>query len=295
MMDEHNDPDDPLAWWGGARTEHMSLDCTLTAALAPEATIGTVAVLRFNRLPDLLCHLTHEDFLTLFVPGLGSACSPETRPFLTCNPRVGWEAHLGAGSRLSTSAEEAQELCQLVDEVAPLYQARLAEVTTRLGLWGYPPTTTAYGKQAARLCTVPVWLWQATMQFCDAHGFADGDSPWHRFLVLGDEVQVWHEEAHAAQVSLSGRPIFPLLGQEVEVEVLYRLPDLKDLAYRPQAAWADAIGEASAWTAPYAAEWFVETLLPQVLTHHAYHVADVAAPVGGWKGLLQALLPLCFR
>ena len=105
MMDGQHDPDDPLAWWGHAHTDHLSLDCTLTAIMTPDATIGTVAVLRFTRLPALLCHLTHRDLLTMFVPGLGSACSPETRPFLVFDPRFGWEAHLGAGSRLTLSEQ----------------------------------------------------------------------------------------------------------------------------------------------------------------------------------------------
>ncbi len=67
MIDEHNDSGDALDWWGGAHTDRMSLDCTLSAILAPDATIGTVAVLRFTRLPDLLCHLSHQDLLTRFV------------------------------------------------------------------------------------------------------------------------------------------------------------------------------------------------------------------------------------
>lgn len=84
---------------------------------------GVVAIIQFAKCQDILWQLTHQENVQEFLPGIGTDCSPDTRRFLIGqDENGGWWARLGRGTRVWLSDDEAQDLCEAVDEVFLLDQ-----------------------------------------------------------------------------------------------------------------------------------------------------------------------------
>ena len=216
-------------------------------------------------LRGLTCHLSHAEILTDLMIGLDTLPGWETRCFLQQTEQNTFEARLGQ-TRVILSKDEADELCDAVDEVCQKYKNILVKTTDTLETWDFQPVSVE-DERGFELLSVEQWLWDLMRQFAHEFDYDNGNSDWHIF-----DSQSW-----GIRVSRKGNPdhvvILPKFGSNfspsTQVDLIYvdcitYLHLYQDI---PTTSIFKDVGPHGVWTATYTKQWIEQSFIPKVLSY----------------------------
>lgn len=137
-------------------------------------------LLRFKRVEVYGCGITfgHRDLVGLF-RGMGTPPDARSRGFVVARDERNDEYLIQLGNnRFTLSAEEAADLCGVIDRLGAWYlaKARRAECEVLNSIEFAPAEGGGY-----LLCAVGLGLWRKIIRFAAAHDYANGKTRWHVF------------------------------------------------------------------------------------------------------------------
>ena len=137
-------------------------------------------LLRFKRVEVYGCGITfgQRELVGLF-RGMGTPPEARSRGFVVARDDRKNEYLIQLGNnRFTLSAEEAADLCSVVDRLGAWYLAKLLRAETEV------LNSAEFGRAEAGgylLCGVGLNLWREVLRFASAHDYAKGKTRWHVF------------------------------------------------------------------------------------------------------------------
>ncbi len=283
---------EPLTKQEGRQLTVVKPKVAITCEL-PVAFEGGSCRIEFSNimLQGLTCHLSHSEILTELFIGLGTLPGWETRSFIHATEQGTFEVHLGE-TTVILSQNEANDLCDAVDEVCQKYKEILVEATNVLETWEFRPVSMEDIK-GFELLSVVQWLWDLMKQFSREFDYANGNSDWHIF----DSHHAW-----SIRVTRKGKPeqdhvvIRPKIGNSFfpsnkEVDLLYVdcITYLQLYRDKPYGSIYKDVGPLGIWTATYTKEWIEQQFIPKVLSY--YSVSRSSTRIGKIKRMATKMFP----
>jgi 5-methylcytosine-specific restriction endonuclease McrA len=134
--------------------------------------------------------LDHKEILDILFPGLNTDLKLGFRRFIICpeyNPNGYYIVRL-SGNQFSVTSEEANNLCQIIDDFIKVYIEAVQKIENSLGTSKFELSEKV--ESGFRLLKIPGWLWRDMIKFANSFDYAYGDSPWNIFSRSGGNLIV---------------------------------------------------------------------------------------------------------
>src|SRR5579875_63190 len=218
-------------------------------------------------LRGLICHLSHTEILADLMIGLGTPPGWGTRSFLRKTEQNTFDAHLGQTSVL-LSKDEAEELCDAVDEVCREYKNILIETTNALETWDFQPVSME-NERGFELLSVEQWLWNLMKRFAHEFDYDNGNSDWHIFDSHSWGIRVSQKDGpdHVVILPRFGNIFSP----STQVDLIYIdcITYLHLYRNTPITSIFQDVGPHGIWTARYTKKWIEQRFIPKVLSYYS--------------------------
>jgi 5-methylcytosine-specific restriction endonuclease McrA len=134
--------------------------------------------------------LGHKEILDTLFPGLNTDLKLGFREFIigTDYSLNGYYIVQLAGNRFLVTSEEANNLCQIIDDFMKAYIESIRKLEKSLGTGEFELSEKF--KNGFRLLKVPGWLWRNIIEFANNFDYEAGDSPWNIFSRSGGKLIV---------------------------------------------------------------------------------------------------------
>jgi 5-methylcytosine-specific restriction endonuclease McrA len=209
--------------------------------------------------------LDHKEILDILFPGLNTDLKLGFRKFIICpeyNPNGYYIVRL-AGNQFLVTSEEANNLCQIIDDFIKVYIEAIQKIEKSLGTGEFEFSEKI--TSGFRLLRISGWLWRNIIKFANAFDYADGDSPWNIFsrnqgmLIIGTGRNMKGHGVHAILYPEWVESHFKLYPND-EVWIVWKPGafldrDLKNLNVRQY------------WGPEFTLNWLMEQLIPYVVYH----------------------------
>jgi hypothetical protein len=234
---------------------------------------------RFYHNPNLFritCHVTHRQILEDLMTGLDTRPQWGTRRFLHMTNRGTFEARLGETTVL-LGADEAEDLCDCVDDVCHTYKNMLIQAEDALETWDYlPQALLGYQYHGFNIFIVPPWLWELMLRFAEEFDFLEGTTSWHIFDKGNNRLRILYDRNDRKEESAV---IYPHYGpwdyHRQDIDLIYCIDEDESVAILEEwtgSSWNQAIGPKGRWTARYTAQWLRKEFIPNILQHYAKQI-----------------------
>jgi 5-methylcytosine-specific restriction endonuclease McrA len=209
--------------------------------------------------------LDHKEILDILFPGLNTDLKLGLRKFIICpeyNPNGHYIVRL-AGNQFLVTSEEANNLCQIIDDFIKVYIESIQKIEKSLGTGEFEFSEEIIS--GFRLLKISGWLWRDIIKFANDFDYADGDSPWNIFsrnqgmLIIGTGRNMEGHGVHAILYPEWVKGHFRLYPND-EVWIVWKPGafldrDLKNLNVRQY------------WGPEFTLNWLIEQLIPYVIYH----------------------------
>jgi 5-methylcytosine-specific restriction endonuclease McrA len=153
-------------------------------------TVSCAFSFRTIRIRGCTIALGHKEILDTLFPGLNTDLKLGFREFI-----IGTHDRLNgcyivqlAGNRFLVTSEEANNLCQIIDDFMKAYIESIRKLEKSLGTGEFELSEKF--TNSFRLLKVPGWLWRNIIEFANNFDYEAGDSPWNIFSRSGGNLIV---------------------------------------------------------------------------------------------------------